>query len=114
VVTGAGWRRWPAPLPDGERAAAWLNSRGYDNRTGGAVNFVVSAPSQIAAGDNTSVTITRAVKKPERRKESTERGIWDLNTALISAEVFGRDADRLWSSMTAGAITFRGVQRGSR
>ncbi len=38
--------------------AAWLNSPGYDNRTGGAVNFVVSAPSQFAAGANDSVTVT--------------------------------------------------------
>src|SRR6516164_2262760 len=46
-----------ADYPAGQDAA-WLNSPGYDNRTGGAVNFVVSAPSQIAAGDNTSVTVT--------------------------------------------------------
>jgi hypothetical protein len=38
--------------------AAWFNSPGYDNRTGGSVGFTVSAPAQIAAGDNTSVTIT--------------------------------------------------------
>jgi hypothetical protein len=38
--------------------AAWFNSPGYDNRTGGAVKFTVSAPTQIAAGDNTSVTVT--------------------------------------------------------
>ena len=37
---------------------AWFNSPGYDNRTGGAVGFVVSAPTQMAAGDNTSVTVT--------------------------------------------------------
>jgi hypothetical protein len=37
---------------------AWFNSPGYDNRTGGAVSFTVSAPTQIAAGDNTSVTVT--------------------------------------------------------
>jgi hypothetical protein len=37
---------------------AWFNSPGYDNRTGGAVGFTVSAPTQIAAGDNTSVTVT--------------------------------------------------------
>jgi hypothetical protein len=43
--------------PTGQ-AAAWFNSPGYDNRTGGAVRFVVSAPTQIAAGDNTSVTVT--------------------------------------------------------
>jgi hypothetical protein len=43
--------------PTGQ-AAAWLNSPGYDNRTGGAVGFTVSAPTQIAAGDNTSVTVT--------------------------------------------------------
>jgi hypothetical protein len=40
------------------QAAVWYNSPGYDNRTGGAVGFGVSAPTQIAAGDNTSVTIT--------------------------------------------------------
>src|SRR5262249_14397246 len=40
------------------QAAVWYNSTGYDNRTGGAVNFTVSAPMQIAAGDNTSVTVT--------------------------------------------------------
>ena len=38
--------------------AAWLNSPGYDNRTGGAVGFTVSAPTQIAAGANASVTVT--------------------------------------------------------
>src|SRR5262249_57763285 len=43
--------------PTGQ-VAAWLNSPGYDNRTGGAVGFVVSAPTQIAAGDNTSLTVT--------------------------------------------------------
>jgi hypothetical protein len=45
----------------------------------------------------------RVVKKPERRKESKERGTWDLNAALISAGVFGHDADPLWNGMTAGA-----------
>jgi hypothetical protein len=40
------------------QVAAWLNSPGYDNRTGGAVRFTVSAPTQIAAGDNTSLTVT--------------------------------------------------------
>src|SRR5262249_39511704 len=37
---------------------AWFNSPGYDNRTGGAIAFTVSAPTQIAAGDNTSVSVT--------------------------------------------------------
>src|SRR5262249_23537178 len=40
------------------QVAFWPNSPGYDNRTGGAVGFTVSAPTQIAAGDNTSVTVT--------------------------------------------------------
>jgi hypothetical protein len=40
------------------QAAVWYNSPGYDNRTGGAVGFTVSAPTQIAAGDNTAVTVT--------------------------------------------------------
>jgi hypothetical protein len=44
-------------VPAGQ-VEAWLNSPGYDNRTGGAVAFTVSAPTQIAAGDNTSVTVT--------------------------------------------------------
>jgi hypothetical protein len=43
--------------PTGQ-VAAWFNSPGYDNRTGGAVGFTVSAPTQIAAGDNASVTVT--------------------------------------------------------
>jgi hypothetical protein len=43
--------------PTGQ-VALWPNSPGYDNRTGGAVGFTVSAPTQIAAGDNTSVTVT--------------------------------------------------------
>src|SRR5262249_43325408 len=43
--------------PTGQ-VAAWLNSPGFDNRTGGAVGFTVSAPTQIAAGANTSVTVT--------------------------------------------------------
>jgi hypothetical protein len=43
--------------PTGQ-VAAWFNSPGYDNRTGGAVGFTFSAPTQIAAGDNTSVTVT--------------------------------------------------------
>jgi hypothetical protein len=43
--------------PAGE-AAVWFNSPGYDDRTGGAVGFTVSAPTQIAAGTNTSVTVT--------------------------------------------------------
>jgi hypothetical protein len=42
--------------PTGQ-VAEWLNSPGYDNRTGGAVGFTVSAPTRIAAGDNTSVTV---------------------------------------------------------
>ena len=46
-----------ANYPTGQ-VAAWLNSPGYDNRTGGAVAFTVSAPTQIGAGDNTSVTVT--------------------------------------------------------
>jgi hypothetical protein len=40
------------------QVALWSNSPGYDNRTGGAVDFTVSAPTQIAAGANTPVTIT--------------------------------------------------------
>jgi hypothetical protein len=40
------------------QAGVWYNSTGYDNRTGGAVGFTLSAPTQIAAGDNTSVTVT--------------------------------------------------------
>jgi hypothetical protein len=43
--------------PTGQ-AAAWFNTPGYDNRTGGAVAFTVSAPTQTAAGDNTSITVT--------------------------------------------------------
>lgn len=43
--------------PSGQ-VALWPNSPGYDNRTAGAVGFTVSAPTQIAAGDNTSVTVT--------------------------------------------------------
>jgi hypothetical protein len=43
--------------PTGQ-VAAWLNSPGFDNRTGGAVGFTVAAPTQIAAGANTSVTVT--------------------------------------------------------
>jgi hypothetical protein len=46
-----------AGYPTGQ-VAAWFNSPGYDNRTGGAVGFTVSAPTQIAAGDNASVTVT--------------------------------------------------------
>jgi hypothetical protein len=46
-----------AGVPTGQ-AEVWFNSPGYDNRTGGAVGFVVSAPTQIAAGDNASVTVT--------------------------------------------------------
>jgi hypothetical protein len=46
-----------AGVPAGQ-AEVWFNSPGYDNRTGGAVGFTVSAPTQIAAGDNTSVTVT--------------------------------------------------------
>src|SRR5262249_39367969 len=44
-------------VPAGQ-AEAWFNSPGYDNRTGGAVGFVVSAPPQNAARDNTSLTRT--------------------------------------------------------
>jgi hypothetical protein len=40
------------------QAAVWYNSPGYDNRTGGAVGFTISAPQQVAAGDNVSVTVT--------------------------------------------------------
>ena len=43
--------------PTGQ-VAAWLNSPGYDNRTGGAVGFTVSAPTQVTAGANVSVTVT--------------------------------------------------------
>jgi hypothetical protein len=43
--------------PTGQ-VAAWFNTPGYDNRTGGAVGFTVSAPTQIAAGANSSVTVT--------------------------------------------------------
>jgi hypothetical protein len=46
-----------AAYPTGQ-VAAWLNSPGYANRTGGAVGFIVSAPTQIAAGANASVTVT--------------------------------------------------------
>jgi hypothetical protein len=46
-----------AGYPTGQ-APVWYNSPGYDNRTGGAVAFTISAPTQIAAGDNTSVTVT--------------------------------------------------------
>jgi hypothetical protein len=40
------------------QVAFWPNSHGYDNRTGGAVRFTISAPTQIAAGANSSVTVT--------------------------------------------------------
>jgi hypothetical protein len=40
------------------QVAFWPNSPGFDNRTGGAARFTVSAPTQIAAGANTSVTVT--------------------------------------------------------
>jgi hypothetical protein len=43
--------------PTGQ-VAEWLNSPGYDNRTGGAVGFTISAPTQVAAGANVSVTGT--------------------------------------------------------
>ncbi|HEY7312010.1 MAG TPA: VCBS repeat-containing protein, partial [Gemmataceae bacterium] len=43
--------------PNGQ-VAAWLNSPGFDNRTGGAVGFTISAPTQVTAGANTSVTVT--------------------------------------------------------
>jgi hypothetical protein len=43
--------------PTGQ-VAAWLNSPGFDNRTGGAIGFTVSAPQQVTAGTNVSVTIT--------------------------------------------------------
>jgi hypothetical protein len=46
-----------ASFPAGQ-VEAWFNSPGYDNRTGGAVGLTISAPTQIAAGDNTSVTVT--------------------------------------------------------
>jgi hypothetical protein len=42
----------------GGQAAAWFNSPGYDNRTGGAVGFTVSTPQQVTAGANTSVTVS--------------------------------------------------------
>jgi hypothetical protein len=44
-------------VPSGQ-AEFFFNTPGYDNRTGGAVGFTISAPTQIAAGDNTSVTVT--------------------------------------------------------
>jgi hypothetical protein len=40
------------------QVALWPNSPGYDNRTGGAVGFTLSAPTQTVAGSNTSVTVT--------------------------------------------------------
>jgi hypothetical protein len=40
------------------QAGVWYNSPGFDNRTGGAVGFAVSAPQQVAAGGNVSVTVT--------------------------------------------------------
>jgi hypothetical protein len=42
--------------PTGQ-VAEWLNSPGYDNRTGGAVGFTISAPQQVTAGGNVSVTV---------------------------------------------------------
>jgi hypothetical protein len=46
-----------AGVPTGQ-AEVWFNSPGYDNRTGSAVSFVVSAPTQITAGSNSSITVT--------------------------------------------------------
>ncbi len=43
--------------PSGQ-VAVWFNSPGYDNRTGGAVGFTISAPQQMTAGGNISVTVT--------------------------------------------------------
>jgi FG-GAP-like repeat len=48
-----------AAYPTGQ-VAAWLNTPGFDNRTGGAVGFTISSPAQVAAGANTSVTVTAA------------------------------------------------------
>jgi len=44
-------------LPAGQ-VALYLNSPGWDSRTGGAVGFTISAPQQITAGSTSSVTIT--------------------------------------------------------
>src|SRR5262249_5042489 len=46
-----------ANYPTGQ-VAAWLNPPGYDHRTGGAVGFTISAPTQATAGGNVSVTVT--------------------------------------------------------
>ena len=46
-----------AGVPTGQ-AEVWFNSPGYDNRTGSAVNFIVSALTQITAGVNSSITVT--------------------------------------------------------
>jgi hypothetical protein len=40
------------------QVAAWLNSPGFDNRTGGAVGLTISAPQQVTAGVNVSVTVS--------------------------------------------------------
>jgi FG-GAP-like repeat len=42
----------------GNEVALIRNSPGWDNRTGGAVGFTVSAPQQVTAGAATSVTVT--------------------------------------------------------
>jgi hypothetical protein len=48
---------WTLTCLGGRQPAARPCQIGYDNRTGGAVAFTVSAPTQIAAGDNTFVTV---------------------------------------------------------
>jgi hypothetical protein len=40
------------------QVALFLNSPGWDSRTGGAVGFTISAPQQVTAGSTSSVTIT--------------------------------------------------------
>jgi hypothetical protein len=42
----------------GSDVGVLINSPGWDNRTGGAVGFTVSAPQQVTAGTTFSVTVT--------------------------------------------------------
>jgi hypothetical protein len=46
------------PFYPAGQAVVWFNTPGYDDRTGGAVGFTISSPAQVAAGSNTSVTVT--------------------------------------------------------
>ncbi len=90
-------------FPAGQ-VALYLNSPGWDNRTGGAVGFTVSAAQQVAAGASLSVTVTAvdALGNPV----SNFLGTVDLDSRLTGSTSLNLAGQYSFTAADGGRHTF--------